>query len=264
MSFTPHLVALDIDGTLVDRQGLLPTSIEHSVERITGAGVPVVLATGRGLFGALPVHDILRLPAGDLVVSNGAVTVSTSPLTVLDEVRFDPGPVIRQVLDLHPSAIIAVEDVGVGYRLNRLFPAGELQGEFTIESTEELASRPAARVIIRDPDAPPADFVELARHLGLHGVSYVIGWSAWLDITPRGVSKASALQALCDRRDIDPRQVLAIGDGHNDMEMLAWAGRGVAMGDAPESVQQVANAVTGTFDEGGTSAELDRWFAGPR
>jgi hydroxymethylpyrimidine pyrophosphatase-like HAD family hydrolase len=51
-----------------------------------------------------------------------------------------------------------------------------------------------------------------------------------------------------------------MGDGHNDMEMLAWAGRGVAMGDAPEAVQQVADDVTSTFAEGGTAAELDRWF----
>lgn len=260
MSFTPQLVALDIDGTLVDRQGLLPIPIERSVARITDAGVPVVLATGRGLFGTLPVHDALNLPAGDLVVSNGAVTVQTEPVKILHEVRFNPGPVIRKVLKLHPTAIIAVEEVGVGYRLNRLFPDGELDGEFIIESVKELASRPAARVIIRDPDAPASDFVEMARHLGLHGVSYVIGWSAWLDITPRGVSKASALQSLCQTRDIDPGQVLALGDGNNDMEMLAWAGRGVAMGDAPEAVQQIADDVTGTFAEGGTSAELDRWF----
>lgn len=260
MSFTPQLVALDIDGTLVDRQGLLPSPVERSIGKVVDAGVPVVLATGRGLFGALPVHDALHLPAGDLVVSNGAATLWTSPLQILEEVRFDPGPVIRKVLEIHPSAIIAVEEIGVGYRLNRLFPDGELQGRFILESVEELTSRPAARVIIRDPEAPASDFVEMARHLGLHGVSYVIGWSAWLDITPRGVNKASALQALCQVRQIDPSQVLAIGDGRNDIEMLAWAGRGVAMGDAPEQVQQIANGVTGTFEEGGTAAELDRWF----
>ena len=59
---------------------------------------------------------------------------------------------------------------------------------------------------------------------------------------------------------IDPADVLALGDGHNDLEMLRWAGRGVAMGDAPPDVQQAAGHVTGRFADGGTVAELLRWF----
>lgn len=259
-SFAPQLVALDIDGTLVDHEGLLPGSVVEAVARVRAAGVPVVLATGRGLSGAVPIHQALALPPGDIVVSNGAIMARTPPLEVLHEETFDPAPVIRRVLELHPSAIIAVEDAGDGYRLNRPFPDGELQGPMSIQQLEELGSRPAARVIIRDPDVPAEDFVDLARRLGLHGVSYFIGWSAWLDITPRGVTKASALRNLCRRRGIDPGGVLALGDGHNDMEMLAWAGRGVALGDAPEAVQSVADDVTGTFAEGGTAAELNRWF----
>jgi hydroxymethylpyrimidine pyrophosphatase-like HAD family hydrolase len=259
-SFTPRLVALDIDGTLVDLEGRMPDSVEEAVARVRESGTPVVLATGRGLFGTLPIHEALNLPPGEMVVSNGAVTVRTPPLEIVDEVTFDPGPVIREVLEARPTALVAVEDVGVGYRLNKYFPDGELQGEMIIESVEELSSRPAARVIIRDPDAPPSEFVELARHLGLHGVSYFIGWSAWMDITPRGVTKASALGQLCRARGIDRADVLAMGDGHNDVEMLAWAGRGVAMGDAPEAVQSVADAVTGTFAEEGTADELNRWF----
>ncbi|WP_130864615.1 HAD family hydrolase [Acidipropionibacterium timonense] len=260
MTFTPRLVALDIDGTLVDREGHLPDPVRDAVGRVRDAGVPVVLATGRGLFGATPVHEALGLPSGDLVVSNGAVTARTQPLAVVSQVTFDPAPVIRQVLDLHPRALVAVEDVGAGFRLNRLFPDGELNGRMTIESVDELMSRPAARVIVRDPDAPADEFVELARHLGMQGVSYFVGWSAWLDIAPRGVTKASALADLCRHRGIDPRDVLAMGDGYNDTDMLSWAGRGVAIGDAPEEVKAAADDVTGTFAEGGTAAELARWF----
>lgn len=143
MTFTPRLVALDIDGTLVDREGHLPDPVRDAVGRVRDAGVPVVLATGRGLFGATPVHEALGLPSGDLVVSNGAVTARTQPLAVVSQVTFDPAPVIRQVLDLHPRALVAVEDVGAGFRLNRLFPDGELNGRMTIESVDELMSRPA-------------------------------------------------------------------------------------------------------------------------
>ena len=241
MTFTPRMVALDIDGTLVNHQGELPHAVREAVAKID---VPVVLATGRGLFGAVPIHEALGLQGGHAVVSNGAVTATMSPLKVQTEITFDPRPIIDHVMDVYPQALIAVEEVGVGYRLNQLFPVGELQGELHIESIEKLASRPAPRVIIRD----------------LHSVSYVIGWSAWLDITPEGVTKASALDALCRLKGIDPKDVLAIGDGNNDIEMLQWAGRGVAIGDASEQVQAAADDIAPCFEDGGTAVELGRWF----
>ena len=77
-------------------------------------------------------------------------------------------------------------------------------------------------MIIRDPDATADDFVELAARLGLHGIDYDIGWTAWLDLAPAGVSKASGLQHVCRASSAStPRDVLAIGDGRNDIEMLA-------------------------------------------
>ena len=208
MTFTPRMVALDIDGTLVNHQGELPHAVREAVAKID---VPVVLATGRGLFGAVPIHEALGLQGGHAVVSNGAVTATMSPLKVQTEITFDPRPIIDHVMDVYPQALIAVEEVGVGYRLNQLFPVGELQGELHIESIEKLASRPAPRVIIRDPNGYADSFQDLAHSLDLHSVSYVIGWSAWLDITPEGVTKASAFDALCRLKGIDPKDVLAIG-----------------------------------------------------
>ena len=230
MTFNPRMVALDIDGTLVDFEGELPDSVRKAVAKVD---VPVVLATGRGLFGAIPVHEALGLQGGHAVVSNGAVTATMSPVEIESQVTFDPRPIIDHVMDVYPQALIAVEEVGVGYRLNQLFPVGELQGELHIETIDELRSRPAPRVIIRDPNGYADSFRDLAHSLDLHSVSYVIGWSAWLDITPEGVTKASALDTLCRLKGIDPKDVLAIGDGNNDVEMLQWAGRGVAVGDAP-------------------------------
>jgi HAD superfamily hydrolase (TIGR01484 family) len=129
-----------------------------------------------------------------------------------------------------------------------------------IESIEQLSARPVTRIILRDPDRSDEDFTSLARHLGLQGVTYFVGWSAWLDIAPLGVNKASGLQDVADDLGVDPTDVLAFGDGRNDIEMLRWAGRGVAIGDAPEDVQQAADVVTDTFADGGPVAELFHWF----
>ncbi|CAI9402499.1 MULTISPECIES: Cof-type HAD-IIB family hydrolase [Aestuariimicrobium] len=260
MSFRPRLVALDIDGTLLSHDGVLPDPVREAVGRVVDAGVPVVLATGRGWFSTEPVVHQLGLPRGVHVSSNGAVVVHYPPFDLRVVQTFDPGPVIRRVNELAPNAAIAVEVIGTGYRITKPFPDGDLQGEMIIESVEQLCAEPASRVVIRDPDAPIEEFEELAQHVGLHGVSYAIGWSTWLDIAPLGVNKASGLAQVADDLGVDRADVLAIGDGFNDLEMLQWAGRGVAMGNAPTGVHEVADDVTGDFDDHGTAAELDRWF----
>lgn len=256
----PRLVALDIDGTVVDHDGTLPREIRSAVQRVLAAGVPVVLATGRSWHGTEPVFTALGLPPGPAVASNGAVTVSYPPLTITSRVTFDPSHVIDRVVEVAPHAIIAVEEVGVGYRLTGDFPPGDLTGRMIYESFDQLRARPVTRVIIRDPQSDVRAFMQLAEQLGLHGVSYFIGWSAWLDIAPEGVDKSTALAEICAQLGITADDVLALGDGRNDIEMLTWAGRGVAIGDAPEEVRQVADHVTGRFSEGGTVAELARWF----
>jgi hydroxymethylpyrimidine pyrophosphatase-like HAD family hydrolase len=115
-------------------------------------------------------------------------------------------------------------------------------------------------VIIRDPDSTAEDFLDLAGRLGLHGTDYVVGWTAWLDLAPVGVSKASGLAHVAGRLGVDPADVLAIGDGRNDIEMLHWAGRGVAMGQAIQAVQDAADDVTAPVTEDGAAVELGRYF----
>ncbi len=74
------------------------------------------------------------------------------------------------------------------------------------------------------------------------------------------MSKASGLAKVAQTLGVAQTDVLAIGDGRNDVEMLQWAGRGVAMGQAPDDVKAVADAVTGTLGEDGVAVELSRWF----
>lgn len=256
----PRLVALDIDGTLVDGAGRIPAELASAVADVQDAGVPVVLCTGRGWHSTHEVADALRLAHGPHVTSNGAVLVTYPPLHVDEVITFDPGDVIERVAREHPRCLIAVEVVGQGYLVNRHFPDGELGGTIEVVDLDTLARRPATRVVVRDPDASDGEFIQLAERMGLTGVSYAVGYTAWLDIAPEGIDKAHGLAQVCTRLGVDPADVLALGDGRNDIEMLAFAGRGVALGDAPPEVQDAADEVTGLFAEGGTTDELRRWF----
>jgi Cof subfamily protein (haloacid dehalogenase superfamily) len=271
LSFEPKLVALDIDGTLfanVPSTGVVEETISPAVVRAVQqayrAGAHVVLATGRSTSGITPVWDELALSAnGDRflsVASNGSVTFRYPPVEVRSTVTFDAGDIVRMLLEHVPQAAVAVEEVGVGYRLNRPFPEGEISGRMVLQSVDELVAEPVTRVIIRDPHSSEEEFLALAEQLGLQGTNYFIGWTAWLDISPEGVSKASALEDVAAELGVRREDVLAIGDGRNDIEMLQWAGRGVAMGQAPLEVQEAADDVTETVDNDGAALELSRWF----
>ena len=268
----PRLVCLDIDGTLlkwVEGSGQtyeqIPDEVHAAVRRARLAGAHVVLASGRSPHGMTPIADLLDLPSQSedplwIVASNGAVVFRYPPLEVVHERTFDARPAVAAVLEHHPDALVAVEERGVGYRVNRHFPDGELSGDMIITDLADLVAGEVSRVIIRDPNASAEDFVKLARGLGLHGTDYVVGWTAWLDLAPVGVSKASGLAYVASALGVDPADALAIGDGRNDIEMLRWAGRGVAMGQAVEEVRAAADAVTVSVNDDGAAVELNRWF----
>jgi HAD superfamily hydrolase (TIGR01484 family) len=259
-AWRPRLVALDVDGTIVDRDGVLPAAVGETIAAVVAAGVPVILSTGRSWHGTLDLVEQLGLPAGPSVCSNGAVIVTYPPQEIVKAITFDPRHVIERVQQFAPGTLIAVEEIGIGYRLNDHFPGGDLTGEMIIEDLEQLSARPVTRVILRDPTRSDKDFISLARHLGLHGVTYFVGWSAWLDIAPEGVNKATALAEVAEGLGVSAADVLAFGDGRNDIEMLRWAGRGLAIGDAPDEVKEVADEVTARFIDGGPIAELRRYF----
>ena len=271
--WTPRLVALDIDGTIlkwVEGAGMtheeISPAVKAAVHRALDAGAHVVLASGRSPDGMTGVADLLDLydeQRGRLwiVASNGAVVFRYPPLEVVHEEKFDARPAVEAILERHPTALVAVEERGVGYRVNSHFPEGELSGDMIVTEVADLIAAEVSRVIIRDPAATADDFVALAADLGLHGTSYVVGFTAWLDLAPVGVSKASGLDHVARELGLTGDDALAVGDGRNDLEMFAWARRGVAMGQALQVVLDAADDTTGSVYEDGLANELNRWFA---
>ncbi|GAA3077848.1 Cof subfamily protein (haloacid dehalogenase superfamily) [Kribbella aluminosa] len=262
MTGQPTVVALDIDGTLIDHDDAMSPAVLDAVRR-AAAQVPVVLATGRAWSTTKPIAERLGLPAGGFVVcSNGARTLRYPDGAVVDERTFDPSTVIASVRRYAPNARMAVEDSDGSYLVTEPFPDGDLGvgARFRVVGDDELAPQPVTRLIIRDPEQSESDFVQLAERLGLHGVSYFVGWTAWLDIAPEGVDKSTGLKVALAQLDLDPSGLLAIGDGRNDIEMLTYAAVGVAMGSAPEEVKLAADEVTKSVQDDGVAAVLNRWF----
>lgn len=262
-----RLVALDIDGTILDHDQRLSERVREAVARVDAAE-HVVIATGRSLYSTLPVLDRLGLTTGWAVCSNGSVILRLDPALpdgyeITDLVTFDPTPALELLREHLPTALYAVEEVGVGYRLTAPFPDGELDGEQLLVPFADLLGTPCTRVIVRAPDLESQDFLDLVAELGLHEVSYAVGWTAWLDLAPEGVSKASALEQVRQRLGVAADRTVAVGDGRNDLEMFGWAARAVAMGNAEPEVVEAADEITGHVDDDGLVPVLDSVLDGP-
>jgi hydroxymethylpyrimidine pyrophosphatase-like HAD family hydrolase len=253
---TPHLVALDVDGTTINHAGELSPAVRDAVHDVLAAGHHVIIATGRSIVATTTIMAELGIKSGYAVCSNGAVTIELDALEdngfrIIEAVTFDPAPALNLLREEWPDAVVAVEELGVGFKLSAPFPDGELQGELRVVPWDELVADPVTRVTFRAPGGTAEDFLALTERIGLHGVNYAVGFSAWLDLNPEGVSKGSALELLRRRIGVEPQYTLAVGDQRNDVEMLHWAARGVAMGNAPDSVKEIADEVTLTVDDDG-------------
>ncbi|MFC3689771.1 HAD-IIB family hydrolase [Aquipuribacter hungaricus] len=257
------LVALDIDGTIVDHDDRLTERVRGAV-RAASEVAHVVIATGRSTDGTLEVLDRLDLLTGTAVVSNGAVTLRLDPslpkgYEVAESVSFDPGPALAVVREHLPTALYGVETEQLDKVLTQAFPEGELSGRFRVASFEELSRTRALRVIVRSLDHSPEEFEEIVGRMGLNSVAYAVGWSAWLDIAPEGVSKASALESVRRRLGVEPEDTYAVGDGRNDIEMLRWAAHSAAMGNAlDDDVRRAAVETIGPVTEDGLAVFLER------
>jgi Cof subfamily protein (haloacid dehalogenase superfamily) len=255
----PWLIALDIDGTTLHEDGTISDAVIRQIRRVAAAGHEIMLATGRSAAATLPVLDRLEITPRFIVCSNGAITLHRDPDAPMGYRRewvetFNPSEVLLSIRSHLSNARYAVEDEHGYYRYTEPFPDATIGIDSEHVDFDDLLSRDATRVVVVSPDHDMDDFLEVVEEMGLNRVSYAIGWTAWLDIAPDGVNKATAMERVRAELGVPRDRVMAVGDGRNDIDMLLWAGaqgRGVAMGQAPEDVIEAASELTvSVYDDG--------------
>lgn len=261
-AWKPRLIALDVDGTLLDPDtGLISAAVKAAVHRAIAGGGQVVISTGRTVLGVAPVLDELQLTSGFALCSNGAVRLDVAAREAASVETFDLAPVLAELSDRLPGAIFAAEDLGIGNRVTAEFPVHQLEGVQRPATVDELAAVPAPRLIASWPGRRPAELVERLAGVELPSSTYTLDhYEPWVTVTPEGVTKGSALEKLRAELGVLGADTFAAGDGDNDIEMLRWAAHGVAMGQGPAAVHAAADEVAGPVSEDGLAKILDRWF----
>lgn len=261
MTTSQKMVCLDVDGTLVDHDGHMSDAVRETARALVAAGHELIVSTGRSLGATLPVVQLLGIDSGYAVCSNGGVSVRIdtsldSGYEVLQRMTFDPAPALRALRAALPTAKYALEDDEGNFLSTERFQDASFGVEARAVTFEEMMEAQAVRLVVFSTDSSSEEFGEAVRAIGLHGVTYSVGWSAWLDIAAEGITKASAIEELRGQLGYASADTVAVGDGRNDIEMLGWAGRGVAMGQAPDEVKAAADEVTATVGEDGLAHVL--------
>ena len=265
----PKLVVFDVDGTLIDWDGVVSDHTHRVLRQLRAAGVPIALATGRPL--AIAEQTLEHVGGADWIAcGNGSALVEVAGWNMLRDRSLPQeliAPVVTTMREWLPGIGTAIEvaDLVIEERgFSRRVPE-ELMIEPVRDALAALqAHGGAARRLIFFHD----QFDERLDELALlvegtvdHRCQVQFGGLPIVDVSPYGDHKAIALQELVDHLGIDAADVIAFGDGSNDVEMLEWAGIGVAMGNARDVLKDVADEVTDDVDQRGISAFLDPLLA---
>lgn len=242
----------------VARIGALSDRTRTVLDRMRGRGVDLVAVTGR------PPRWVVGLDLGPglAICSNGALVVDLDTGSVVTEHTLEPdagAEIVARLRRLHPDGMMAVEfadGVGMDPAWHEQVPRGAAQ---TVAAAEELVARPAAKILLKVPGTEGDAYIDAATDvIGDLGEVTASGGLQLVEVSAPGITKATSLATLCDQRGTSSHEVVAFGDARNDLAMLAWAGIGVAMGDAHPSVREVADDVTGTTHEDGVASWIER------
>ncbi|RAP78683.1 Cof-type HAD-IIB family hydrolase [Paenibacillus montanisoli] len=253
------IIALDVDGTLLTDDHVLTPAVREAVREAHARGAEIVLCTGRGPASALPVLDALGL-SGTMITHNGAATIDAAQRKVLHQYSIEATEVER-------FRSYCLRN-GLHFDVNT---ALDMLIEGITPEAESMYRMFKAKPVMRDPKEPlpdglvkftlfgtkaDLDIVEAEWNGWTHGLQHIRSGDMFIDVQHKEASKGTALRELAKVRGVDPSRVMAIGNYFNDVGMLAFAGLGVAVANAPDGVKEAADALTRSNEEDGVAHAL--------
>lgn len=244
---TYRLLALDLDGTIVDAEGKIPEPVAQGLNRLRNRGIRVVVATGRSYPSTLPFARILP-PDTPLIVCNGALVRQGEETWY----EYRLGPEALRI----PLSFMAQEDIAAFFiTADRIYvnrPDPQVQAlskalalEFPVLPDWRDAERMELLGIsfMMPAEKRPRLYGALRQHLNGH-FGLTLSGEVFIDLLHPRSSKGQAVAAIARRWSVSRQQVCAVGDGLNDVDMIEYAGLGVAVANAVPELKKVARRIT--------------------
>ncbi|CUX92946.1 Cof-type HAD-IIB family hydrolase [Bacillus velezensis] len=269
METKPYLIALDLDGTLLKDDKTISPETARTIQTLKEAGHHVCISTGRPFRSSSMYYDELGLTT-PIVNFNGAFVHHPK-----DESwgRYHTSlsvDVVRQLAELtetyqiHNVLAEIIDDVYFHYHDEHLIEAFHMNtANITFGDLRETVQEDVTSVLIH---AKEEDVADIRAHLSdVH--AEVIDHRRWaapwhvIEIIKHGMNKAVGLKKISDYYQVPRERIIAFGDEDNDLEMLRFAGCGVAMGNGTDEVKQAADRVTGSNEADGIAEFLKSYFS---
>ena len=269
-----RLLALDIDGTLLDSDGRIPTANHHAVARAIDAGIEVVLATGRRYDSARPIFEALP-DALTLILSNGAIVKARDGQTLMRSLlsRETARAVLAEFAEHRASAAVVFDRPREGQVVFEAIDWEHLRHRRFFEANRPFLAEvaPLEHCLTEDPiqvmfSGGCTEMRHLFERLQQRSDGFSVALTEYqhrdfslVDIVTAGCSKGSALLAWAAERGLARAEVMAMGDNLNDLQMLEFAGTAVIMGNALPELKARGWPVTGSNNDGGVAQAIDRY-----
>jgi Cof subfamily protein (haloacid dehalogenase superfamily) len=258
---TIQLIAIDIDGTLLNSAGEVDPRNREAIQRAVSQGVRIVLATGRMRRGVVRFSEEIGLR--DYAISlNGARVFDPEGVAIMHHAL--PDDVFRLVRDYARKHSVHLS----AYANDELLVSGD--SEWGREYVRRLRAGPPPRpdlsvtpeglskvLLVDDPARIPLHRAALEPEAAARGGRVTESSPDYLEFLAEGVSKGTALQWLCNRLGISQSATAAIGDFQNDVEMVRWAGLGGAVADAHPDLAAVADITVSSHDDAGVAEFIE-------
>lgn len=271
---TPHygggvkirLVATDLDGTLLDPAGLVDDRTVRAVAAARSVGIHVIPVTGRPPQGIWAIAERGCLgPFG--ICSNGAATVDLASRQIIETETLARDIAVRLAEAMRaaiPGIHLAVDEADHFFYEPGFFETHAGWDETVIEVPDitGVLGADCLKLVARRPGIVAPDLIaQLEDHIGEEGHLTTSGLD-WVDIGAPGITKAYAIERVCDRLGVSVDEVVAIGDNYNDLSMLAWAGTAMAPANGVPEVLAVATRILPTNADHGVASYLEELVAG--
>ena len=252
-NYKPKMIVMDLDGTALNSNNKIPDNLQEIlISLIQNKRCRIVLASGRSISSMQPIANNLDLEA-PVITLNGGVIIDPISNRIFYERNLPT--------DIYTESLLVLKKLNVDFVI---FTASSVYAEKPSEITQILEKytdntikwignfttieSPVKILFIPESEESNSKVKMHTKHLD---IDIIESGFSFTEIVPKGINKGSALQIVSEMLDIDHKEIIAFGDNENDIEMIQFAGTGVAMGNAPDHVKKEADIVTDTNDNDG-------------